>query len=45
MEQAVVVVDIVAGFERVAAGTVVEDELVVGVGAAAVGTAEDAGIR
>lgn len=40
------VVDIVAGFERDAAGTVVEDELeVVGVGAAAVGTAEDAGIR
>lgn len=39
------VVDIVAGFERVAAGTVVEDELVVGVGAAAGGTAEDAGIR
>lgn len=39
------VVDIVAGFERDAAGTVAEDELVVDVGAAAVGTAEDAGIR
>lgn len=45
LEQAAVVVDIVAGFERNAAGTVVEDELVVGVGVAAVGTAEDAGIR
>lgn len=45
MEHVVVVVDMVVEVERDAAGIAVEDELVAGVGAVAVGTAEDADIR